>query len=222
MLKIRIAATAVAFALSTAHASAGAIVEDFNNVAAGANGWTAVDAATNDYHAGYSATGGNPASGGYLVGFENDPLGGTGYWIAPTKFLGDLSGYAGGTLSYDLKVFSGTSYFSDVDVILTGNGKSASWTSNINPVGDGRVNFGVQLKDANFTGSSLASILSDVTEIQIRGEYISGSEQEGLDNVKLMTTGVPEPSTWAMLLLGFAGLGLMAYRRKSKPALMAA
>jgi hypothetical protein len=33
---------------------------------------------------------------------------------------------------------------------------------------------------------------------------------------------VPEPSTWAMLLLGFAGLGFMAYRRKSNPALMAA
>jgi hypothetical protein len=33
---------------------------------------------------------------------------------------------------------------------------------------------------------------------------------------------VPEPSTWAMLLLGFAGLGFMAYRRKSKPALTGA
>jgi hypothetical protein len=31
-----------------------------------------------------------------------------------------------------------------------------------------------------------------------------------------------EPSTWAMMLLGFAGLGFMAYRRKSKPVLMAA
>jgi PEP-CTERM motif len=27
---------------------------------------------------------------------------------------------------------------------------------------------------------------------------------------------VPEPSTWAMLLVGFAGLGLIAYRRKRK------
>jgi outer membrane lipase/esterase len=35
-------------------------------------------------------------------------------------------------------------------------------------------------------------------------------------------TGVPEPSTWAMMLLGFAGLGFMAYRRKSKSALTAA
>jgi hypothetical protein len=211
------AATALAFALSIAPASAGLIAEDFNNTAAGANGWTAIDAATNDYHAGYSATGGNP--GGYLVGFEDDPLGGTGYWIAPSKFLGNLSGYAGGTLSYDLKVFSGTDYFSDVDVILTGNGKSASWTSNINPVGDGWVNFKVQLNQANF-GSDLASILSDMTEIQIRGEFISGAEQEGLDNVKLMSSAVPEPSTWAMLILGFAGLGFMAYRRKqSGPAL---
>ena len=43
-----------------------------------------------------------------------------------------------------------------------------------------------------------------------------------LDNVALNVSAVPEPSTWAMLLLGFAGIGFMAYRRKSKPALMAA
>lgn len=31
-------------------------------------------------------------------------------------------------------------------------------------------------------------------------------------------TAVPEPATWAMMLLGFAGVGFLAYRRKSKPA----
>jgi hypothetical protein len=35
-------------------------------------------------------------------------------------------------------------------------------------------------------------------------------------------SAVPEPSTWAMMLLGFGGLGFMAYRRKSMPALIAA
>jgi hypothetical protein len=35
-------------------------------------------------------------------------------------------------------------------------------------------------------------------------------------------SSVPEPATWAMMLLGFCGLGFMAYRRKSKSALMAA
>jgi hypothetical protein len=29
---------------------------------------------------------------------------------------------------------------------------------------------------------------------------------------------VPEPATWAMMLLGFIGVGFMAYRGKSKPA----
>jgi hypothetical protein len=33
---------------------------------------------------------------------------------------------------------------------------------------------------------------------------------------------VPETSTWAMLLLGFAGIGFMAYRRQAMPALLAA
>jgi hypothetical protein len=33
-------------------------------------------------------------------------------------------------------------------------------------------------------------------------------------------TAVPEPSTWAMMILGFCGLGFMAYRRKpNSPAL---
>ena len=31
-----------------------------------------------------------------------------------------------------------------------------------------------------------------------------------------VTPGVPEPSTWAMMILGFAGVGFMAYRRRSK------
>jgi hypothetical protein len=26
---------------------------------------------------------------------------------------------------------------------------------------------------------------------------------------------VPEPSTWAMMILGFSGIGFMAYRRKN-------
>jgi hypothetical protein len=29
--------------------------------------------------------------------------------------------------------------------------------------------------------------------------------------------GIPESSTWAMMILGFIGVGFMAYRRKSKP-----
>jgi PEP-CTERM motif len=40
--------------------------------------------------------------------------------------------------------------------------------------------------------------------------------------ITIAVAAVPEPSTWAMMILGFAGVGFMAYRRKSKLALMAA
>lgn len=35
-------------------------------------------------------------------------------------------------------------------------------------------------------------------------------------------TAVPEPSTWAMMILGFLGVGFMAYRRKNNSVLTAA
>ncbi len=34
-----------------------------------------------------------------------------------------------------------------------------------------------------------------------------------------LTAPVPEASTWAMMIVGFFGVGVMAYRRKSKPTL---
>jgi PEP-CTERM motif len=67
-----------------------------------------------------------------------------------------------------------------------------------------------------------------ITNLSLDAASLSGYEFEGANNTfRTITSGsliadVPEPSTWAMMILGFAGIGLMAYRRKSKPASMAA
>jgi hypothetical protein len=37
----------------------------------------------------------------------------------------------------------------------------------------------------------------------------------------VVASAVPEPSTWAMLLLGFAGVGFMGYRRSRKDQALA-
>jgi hypothetical protein len=37
----------------------------------------------------------------------------------------------------------------------------------------------------------------------------------------LQVAAVPEPSTWAMMVLGFAGVGAMAYRRRKVAAIAA-
>jgi hypothetical protein len=45
-----------------------------------------------------------------------------------------------------------------------------------------------------------------------------------LDNFtyEVVSPAVPEPSTWAMMVLGFCGLGWLAYRRKDRFAVNAA
>jgi hypothetical protein len=48
------------------------------------------------------------------------------------------------------------------------------------------------------------------------------ADDRQLGDVSIQVNAVPEPSTWAMLILGFAGIGFMAYRRKLRPAMLAA
>jgi PEP-CTERM motif len=55
--------------------------------------------------------------------------------------------------------------------------------------------------------------------LSVMGDILSGSPADfafRLDGGTILTTAVPEPSTWAMMMLGFAGVGLVAYRRRSR------
>lgn len=93
-----------------------------------------------------------------------------------------------------------------------------------------------QLVDALFgrgSGNSFAALCSPCTVAQeqaaidaaasgpgfsFTGTYTIGSDSgSGTFNV----AAVPEPSTWAMMILGFAGIGFMAYRRRPHLAIAA-
>jgi hypothetical protein len=43
----------------------------------------------------------------------------------------------------------------------------------------------------------------------------------GAESFQILGSAVPEPATWAMMILGFCGLGFIAYRRNSGSALRA-
>jgi uncharacterized protein DUF642/PEP-CTERM motif-containing protein len=63
----------------------------------------------------------------------------------------------------------------------------------------------------NFTATGSSTVISFVGA--------SGQSYIGLDNVNVVQTGVsavPEPSTWMMMLMGFAGLGFVARQSKKK------
>lgn len=51
------------------------------------------------------------------------------------------------------------------------------------------------------------------------GEFITSLQFESTSNAfevsNFAVSGVPEPGTWAMMVIGFLGVGFLAYRRKS-------
>jgi hypothetical protein len=76
-------------------------------------------------------------------------------------------------------------------------------------------------------GSSVDWSQSFSGGVGINGEYNWNYELGGFLNsadhppYQMQIAGAPEPSTWAMLILGFCGLGFLAYRGKAKTALSA-
>jgi hypothetical protein len=86
--------------------------------------------------------------------------------------------------------------------------------------------------DVTIEGNSLYASSADPSSISFSHPiihlafgFVQDLNNDNRLNYELETltiSAVPEPSTWAMLVLGFAGIGFTAYRRKSKPVLMAA
>jgi hypothetical protein len=53
-------------------------------------------------------------------------------------------------------------------------------------------------------------------------EATLGDADGGPESFSAIAGAVPEPSTWAMMILGFAGIGFMTYRRRNQAALRTA
>jgi hypothetical protein len=56
----------------------------------------------------------------------------------------------------------------------------------------------------------------DISGIYTFDLKLFSAQNEQLGDVSIQVNAVPEPSTWAMLILGFAGIGFMVYRRKAQ------
>ena len=101
------------------------------------------------------------------------------------------------------------------------------WSFTIVPVSDGASSVGsfTYVTFASQTGGFLIEVSSN--DLLDHGPRIyTGTETNPifspgvfvLDSGTLTVTAVPEPSTWAMMLLGFAGLGFLGYRTSHKAA----
>jgi hypothetical protein len=146
----------------------------------------------------------------------DDVQGGVWYFEAPGKFLADKSAYYGGTLEYDLlQEYSGDqSQFNADDVVLSGGGMTLTYDhgdASSHP-GSGESGiwtpYTVTLAETDAwrkgdgsspSGSEMLTVLGDLTELRIRGEYRSGSDKGYLDSVRMapggggaLTLGLPD------------------------------
>jgi hypothetical protein len=74
--------------------------------------------------------------------------------------------------------------------------------------------------DVLFTGSTIAPSLITTGTFDLLG-FGANTSSATLTVTDTTVGAVPEPSTWAMMILGFFGIGAMTYRRR-KSAMLAA
>lgn len=216
-----IAAFAFVFAANAAQA---AVLSSFDT---NAEGWSVGNLQT-----GVASVVGAPTynPGGFITTTDVAAIVG---FVAPAAYLGNLSSYLGQTVQFDLSdaQADGVPYASLV--LYSG---STSITFGAPPPGTSFTHYIIPLTAAGWTvypGSGLVgptpvtnaqflSVLNNVTGFAIHADWSSGGDFTSLDNVSLGTvSAVPEPSTWAMMILGFAGIGFMAYHRRKVAALAA-
>jgi hypothetical protein len=90
---------------------------------------------------------------------------------------------------------------------LSGNVLSAEWTNS-----DSTVVPLTLFHDVSFGDLDMAANLSSF--VDKFGDQVEAVKFEFTG----ISSAVPEPSTWAMMILGFCGLGFMAYRKKQNGA----
>jgi hypothetical protein len=79
----------------------------------------------------------------------------------------------------------------------------------------------------NATTTSFLGFVSDgtITSLSIEAVQSASFLWPTVDNLTLAQAGisaVPEPATWAMMILGFFGVGYMTYRRRKQSTALGA
>lgn len=78
----------------------------------------------------------------------------------------------------------------------------------------GATSFGTFTPTFNWTQVTETFVALSATPLVFAGTILDGDHSSGIDNISI--SAVPELSTWAMMILGFFGVGFAAYRRKGK------
>jgi hypothetical protein len=125
----------------------------------------------------------------------DDVQGGVWYWNAPAKYLGNLSNAYGRALTFQLTQSALYSQFDSPDIILESGSTrlvyrfryhpNVTWTAYNVPLQDGANWYVGDLGGPAPSAAQFRDVLELLTGLYIRGEFISGADTDGLDNVAL-------------------------------------
>ena len=194
----------------SAPVSAALIQSDFE---AGTDGWTSNGQTT----VSRPASGGNP--GGYLRFQDGGPDGYSA--VAPTKFLGDLTGFIGENIAFDYRVIQNTEPYGSFSGLVTISSASdfaqLDLIPNIPPSSNWTTYSALLIaSDWGKSDADWLALLSDVTRITIGMEPGNFPDASGLDNVRIGSQmAVPEPSSLSLFALTLMVYGGIHYRRRS-------
>jgi hypothetical protein len=207
-----------ALALTSFVSSASAVVTLNQNLASGwtqgtgtSNGHFAVDTEANGVELGLRASIRGPGGG---------PITPTGnLYIAPVG-----STPPGRALwNFEFSVNPGS--FANTHSVLTITGPGGTSPYNLQLITDNTPDGGPLYQNSENLGFAFLggpiNFNPNASGIYIFDLKLFSSDDRQLGDVSIQVNAVPEPSTWAMLILGFAGIGFMAYRRKSRPTALA-
>lgn len=160
---------------------------DSNSFDEGDQGWRISEGGVGSF----SATGGYP--GGYMAGTDNfDPVRTFWYFIAPAPFINEVRRGYGKTLRFDLFQSATDEQRFTYDVILTDGIDTLTFDASYNP-GTTWTSYAIKLDELSgwqngnerATKADLQAVLTNLTDLRIRGEFRSGPDQGGLDNVAI-------------------------------------
>ncbi len=191
-----------------------------SNFTTGAEGWTNGDFT---FLSSTSAVTWN--AGGSITVNDNYGL---NAFVAPSAYLGNQSAAFGGTISFTLSALANDNLLYS-PVALIGAGLTL-FSTIAPPPAASPTSFSISLIGANFTlnnpygppgtlatDAQLQSVLASLDRLAIQADWLTGGDTVTLDNVVLAgpaVGAVPEPATWAMLILGFGVVGGTLRRRR--------
>jgi hypothetical protein len=141
------------------------------------------------------------------------------YDVAPNSivlFNDGSSETVTGTFSFNTSTVALTS----VDLTLSGTGPETGVFTLTSQEGRPNEILAENNSQSLFIEFTAAIPASPLTTEEIQVESFANTTFTSASAITF-TAAVPEPSTWLMMILGFAGVGFMAYRRKSNHNTMA-